>query len=218
MRGASVENASPSVLLFCVCSCFFLLEVIPSFTQMKQLAMLKTGNSAYGGILFRSRSGRARPRPLSTSETMHLVLKSTKARGDWSFCKPGNRKKTRDLLSRFSRKYGIRVLSYASVGNHLHFHIKLSNRFLYTPFIRGFTAALAMAITGSSRWKPLKKEAKDRFWDYRPFTRVVRSFRGFLNLKDYVKINQYEGCGYTRREARFFVGSEMAFRLAWDSS
>jgi len=190
----------------------FLDDLIPSFTQMKQLQLLKNQNSAYGGILFRTRNGRARPRPLSTKETLHLVLKSTQAKGDWSFSKRENRHKIHEILTRFSRKYGVRVLSYANVGDHLHFHVKLSNRYLYAPFIRALTSAIAMAVTGCSRWKPLKREAKDRFWDYRPFTRVVKSFRAFLNLKDYIRINQYEGAGYTRKEARFFVASDAIAR------
>ncbi|MGE0633953.1 MAG: hypothetical protein AB7O96_16180, partial [Pseudobdellovibrionaceae bacterium] len=85
----------------------------------------------------------------------------------------------------------------------LHFQIRLSNRHTYKPFIRALTAAIAMAVTGASRWKPLKKEPKDRFWDYRPFTRVVQSFKAYLNLRDYIQINQIEGFGYKKHEARF---------------
>ena len=172
---------------------------------MKQLNLLKNQNSAFGGELLKTRKGRARPRPLSTRETMHVVLRSTKAKGDWSFAKAPNRKKIDAILKRFSRRYGVKVLSYANVGNHLHFHVKLGNRYLYAPFIRALTGAIAMAITGTSRWKRLKRAPKDRFWDYRPFTRVVKSFRAFLNLRDYIKINQLEGHGYTRTQARFFV-------------
>jgi REP element-mobilizing transposase RayT len=180
---------------------------------MKQLEMLRKENSAYGGELFKTRQGRARPRPLSTRETLHLVLRSSRAKNEWSFARKGNRKKIHEILTRFSRKYGVKVLSYANVGNHLHLHIKLSNRYHYQPFIRALTGAIAMAITGSSRWKPLKRKAKDRFWDYRPYTRIVRSFRALLNLKDYIRINQYEGFGYSRREARFFVASDAVLRL-----
>jgi hypothetical protein len=183
---------------------------------MKQLALLKKENSAYGGELMKTRKGRSRPRPLSTRETLHLVLRSSKAKGDWSFAKKENRGKIQGILARFSRKYGVRILSYANVGNHLHFHIKLSNRYLYAPFIRALTAAIAMAVTGCSRWKPLKAQAKDRFWDYRPFTRVVRSFRAFLNLKDYIWLNQLEGYGYSRHQARFFVAWERASRPRGD--
>src|SRR4051812_1508681 len=101
---------------------------------------------------------------------MHLVLRSTKAKGEWSFKRAANEKKIQAILQRFSARYGVRVLSLANVGNHLHFQIRLTNRHTYRPFIRAITSAIAMAVTGASRWKPLKKEPKDRFWDYRPFT------------------------------------------------
>lgn len=67
------------------------------------------------------------------------------------------------------------------------------------------TAAIAMAITGASRWRPLKKEAKDRFWDRRPFSRIIRTTKALLRLKDYLDVNRLEGLGYNRIEARFIV-------------
>ncbi len=136
---------------------------------------------------------------------MHLVLRSSKAKGDWSFRRPANKLKIRQIVTKFSEKYGIKILSLANVGNHLHFHIKLSNRYTYKCFIRAITAAIAMAVSGTSRWNPLKKEPKDRFWDYRPFTRVIIGFRAFLNLRDYIEINELEGFGFQRPQAKFFL-------------
>ncbi|MGE0634783.1 MAG: transposase [Pseudobdellovibrionaceae bacterium] len=170
---------------------------------MKQVELLKKQSKSYGGELLKTRKGRAHGRPLDTKNTMHLVLRSSKAKGGWSFKKAKNEKKIRDLVQKFSNKYGVRVLSLANVGNHLHFQIKLSSRHTYKPFIRALTAAVAMAVTGASRWNPLKREPKDRFWDYRPFTRVVQSFKAYLNLRDYIQINQIEGFGYRKHEARF---------------
>jgi hypothetical protein len=172
---------------------------------MKQLQLLKKENKSYGGVLLKTRKGRFGPRPLDTRNTMHLVLRSTKATGEWSFKKPKHERKISEIVSRFSKKYGIKILLLANVGNHLHFQIKLSNRFSYAPFIRAVSAAIAMAVTGASRWSPLIKEAKGRFWDYRPFTRVIQGFKAFLNLRDYIKINQLEGLRVNRRIARVLV-------------
>ena len=138
---------------------------------------------------------------------MHLVLRSTKAKGGWSFKKRRHEGKISEITDRFAKKYGVKIFSLANVGNHLHFQIKLTNRFGYYPFIRAVTAAIAMAVTGASRWKPLKKEAKDHFWDCRPFTRVIRSFKEVLNLRDYIRINKLEGYGYRRDEARLIVSA-----------
>src|SRR5262245_52140218 len=98
-----------------------------------QMKLLKDEPKAYGGELLKTREGRSRGRPLDTKNTMHLVLRSTKAKGEWSFKRSQNEKSIRAIVAKFSRKYGVKVLSLANVGNHLHFQIRLSNRFGYKP-------------------------------------------------------------------------------------
>jgi hypothetical protein len=165
----------------------------------KQLSFLKPTSKSYGGELYKTRKGRRGPRPIDTRSTMHLVLRSSQARGAWSFKR--HAPMIRRLVDRFAAKNGVKVLSLANVGNHLHFHVKLGNRQTYRPFIRAVTAAIAMAVTGASRVRPLRK----RFWDYRPFTRVVQGLRAFLTLKDYIEVNQLEGIGYARKAAREII-------------
>jgi REP element-mobilizing transposase RayT len=157
-------------------------------------------DNKYGGKYFRTRKGRSRPRPLSTQASIHLVLRSTKATGLWSFLHKNNQAKVRAILQKFSRKYAVRILSFANVGNHLHLQIKLSNRFAYKPFIRAITAAIAMAVTGWSRWT--KVIDGERFWTERPFTQIVTAFKYHLNLRDYIEINKIEGFGMAKTAAR----------------
>jgi putative transposase len=171
---------------------------------MKQCKFLKDSPKAYGGDLFKTRKGRSQGRPLDTQNTTHLILKSTKAKGAWSFWIPENKNKIKQIISKFSKKYGIKIHSMANVGDHLHFQIKLSNRYTYAPFIRAVTSAIAMAVTGASKINKFKIEAKDRFWDQRPFTRVVKGYKAYLNLRDYIEINRLEGFGFQRPQARFF--------------
>jgi REP element-mobilizing transposase RayT len=169
--------------------------------RSKQLSFLKNQRSAYGGELLKTRKGRSSGRPLSTKSSMHLILRSTQARGKWSFLKKNNARRIQSLVSKFSKKYGVKVYSLANVGNHLHFHIKLSNRYTYPAFIRALTGAIAMAVTGSSRLK----ELKTKFWDERPYTRVVVGFKGLLKLSNYIKINTLEGYGVSRERARMLI-------------
>ena len=203
-----------------------------------QFSMLAKERSAYGGDLLKTRAGRRRGRPLSTKETMHLVLRSSKAKGDWSFRRPRNAAHVSRIIDKFSVTYGVRVISMANVGNHLHLQIKLSNRFGYAPFIRAATAAIAMAVTGRNRWSsvagaekietstslnltrdaatdldtsPKRPAKREKFWDYRPFTRVVEGLRALLGLRDYVRINQLEGAGNRREDACFMLRVEKSF-------
>lgn len=176
--------------------------------KTKQIKMLSKMNSSYGGELMKRRSGRTQARPLATRHTMHMVLRSTKAKGEFSFKKTKNNRAIGLIVGKFSKKYGVQVLSLANVGNHLHFHIKLGNRYAYRPFIRAVTAAIAMAVTGVSRWK---KGDGSKFWDYRPFTRVIDGgMTAFLRVRDYVRINQLEGFGFSRDVARIFVADEFS--------
>lgn len=176
-----------------------------------QLSLLSNQKKSFGGELMKTRRGRVGSRPLTTRNTMHLVLRSSKARGEWSMVKPKNRRAIGEIANRFSKKYGIRILSLANVGNHLHFHIQLTNLFTYTPFIRAVTAAIAMAVTGRNRWTidESQDSEKLRFWDYRPFTRVIAGgFKAFLTVRDYVKINKLEGFGFKREVAEIIVREE----------
>ena len=185
---------------------------------MKQIELLKKQNKSYGGELLKTRKGRSGPRPLSTKDSMHLVLRSSKAIGERSFRRPGHAAKIRKIVDKFACKHGVRILSMANVGNHLHFHIKLTNRFTYRPFIRAITAAIAMAVTGVSRWNRLKNNTKEKFWDYRPFTRVVQSYRALLNLRDYIQINKLEGYGLKIDEARYLFVWNKATKTGINSS
>ena len=196
---------------------------------MKQLKLLKDEPKAYGGELLKTRKGRAHGRPLDTKRTMHLVLRSSLAKGEWSFSR--HKKKIRLIADKFAQKNGVRLLSLANVGNHLHFHIQLGNRYAYRPFIRAITAAIAMTVTGASRWQPLESQIasklvgkstnKAKFWDYRPFTRVVIGFRALLNLKDYIRINQLEGGGTSRVIAEYIIKNNFKIsgsKLEWFST
>ena len=134
---------------------------------------------------------------------MHLVLRSSKAVDDKSFNTSKNKKLIQEVLTKFSNKNGVHIISLANVGTHLHLHVIIAKRAGYLRFIRAVTAAIAMGVTGRNRWtvKPLK----EKFWDYRPFTRIVEGFRAFLNMRDYVQINQLEGLGVPRLQARLML-------------
>ncbi len=91
------------------------------------------------------------------------------------------------------------------MGNHIHIQFKLSNRHTYKPFIRAITGAIAAKVTGINRWTKIGDGKRLNFWDSRPFTRVVMSYRAFLNLRDYIRINVLEGHGVKRGQARMIV-------------
>ena len=127
---------------------------------------------------------------------MHLVLRSTQAKGEWSFIR--HAKTVKNILEKFARKYGIKLISVANVGNHLHLHIQLGNRYTYAPFIRAITGSIALKIKG-------RTTKKLKFWDRRPFTRIVIGRWAYLGMQDDIKINQLEGETGSRIHAELIV-------------
>lgn len=152
----------------------------------------------YGGDLLRTRKGRQGPRPLSVDNSMHFVLRSTQAKGRWSFRQPRHFQRIEKILKSFAEKHGIDIYSQAIHLNHVHLQAKVPSVQSYKRFIRAITAAIAMAVTGMSRWNPLDI----KFWDRRPYSRIVLGYAEEVTLHDYIEINNYEAAGFTREEAR----------------
>jgi hypothetical protein len=169
----------------------------------KQLQLLPKSQTSYGGEKRSTRKSRSIRRPLAVRKTMHVVLKSSLAKGEWSLRR--HHERIAAITKRFAARHHVKILKFANVGNHLHVHLQLSHRYSYAAFIRGWTAALAMAVTGASRWSKPEALKTRGFWDYRPFTRVVTTFREFKILNQYITKNQYEGAGIPREAVdRFF--------------
>ena len=168
----------------------------------RQLQFDKPGfrkqKSDHGGSL---RNPQKRKRPLGVRSSLHLVLRSTKARGQWSFLR--HKSEIEQLLEKFSKKYHVKLNSFANAGNHLHLHIKVPSRKHYRAFIRALSSAIMMKVTGYSRWK--RTPEGFQFWDQRPFSRIISTWSEFLNLGKYVQLNRWEGAGVGRQTARKLV-------------
>lgn len=68
---------------------------------------------------------------------------------------------------------------------------------------------ISQGLEGLKRLKGLKQ----KFWEQRPFSRVIRNFRHFLNTKAYVEVNILEGMGMPRTQAELIIfGSHRYFK------
>ena len=136
---------------------------------------------------------------------MHLVLRSSKAKGLWSFTRKENKEKIHKIVYKNAAKNFIKIISYANVGNHMHLHLKLSARKEYFAFIRAITGAIALTVMKSSKNRKFVHGYKDRFWDQRPFSVIINTYRHFMNMKDYMEINRLEGGGLNRASADLLI-------------
>jgi REP element-mobilizing transposase RayT len=168
-------------------------------------------SSAYGGIL-RNYSRRRGARAVSTRFTMHVVLRSTLAKGLHSFTQPKNRAMIKRVLAKHASRSNVDILSLANAGNHLHLKIKVHrHRDNYLRFIRAVTGEIALHMKrGSARGAKAanaiqNSQLKRRFWDHRPFSTIVSTIKYAEQLTRYFKVNRLQGLGYPREFAELYA-------------
>ncbi len=179
---------------------------------MKSQLSFKGFNSPkayFGGSLLVGK--RKSLRPMSSKHALHLILKSSRAKGTQSFLK--HQKQIQFQLDKQAKKFGVRIYRYSNVGNHLHLLIKIHSRREYKKFIRAVSSLIQGIVTKTlganqkvRREKTQDQKLKEIFWDFRPFSRVVSWGRDFKNTAHYVIKNTLEALGlipYTPRKNRY---------------
>jgi REP element-mobilizing transposase RayT len=154
--------------------------------------------SEHGGSTGRGR--RKIARPLTTRRPIHLVLRSSLARGPWSLRRRTTEASIRSALRELAGRYHVRVYEYANSGNHLHLLVRARRRPSFQAFLRAFAGLAARIATGAQRGNPV-----GRFWDDLAYSRLLHWGKEFRCVRDYVARNDLEAKGllpYRPRERR----------------
>ncbi len=170
---------------------------------MKQLSFLPKLRIDHGGEILKGK--RKEARPFSHKHAIHLVLRSTRAKGAWSFLTQKNKARIEKILEECARIYHIKVYRFVNGGNHLHLLVKTETK-QYTvaqkefrSFLRRFAGEIAFQITGAKKGEAFRDPAKDKgFWDRRPYSRLVTWGREFRALVKYITKNFLETFGVAR--------------------
>jgi REP element-mobilizing transposase RayT len=154
----------------------------------------KTEAISHGGDLA---SGRRKVRrPLDPKQALHVVLRSSLARGKYSMLQPRHCKHIHEFTHSTAKKLGIRIYRYANVGNHLHLLIRFPSRRIWQRFLRELAGGIAIIVTGAKKGAALSRNSTQRgFWDQLAFTRIVSFGRDFKKLGDYIVKNLFEAAG-----------------------
>ncbi|MGZ3686957.1 MAG: transposase [Bdellovibrionota bacterium] len=150
----------------------------------RQLSLLPTPRREHGGS---TRAGKRKEhRPIDTKRSIHVVMRATQARGQWSMLK--KKPQVEALLKQTAKDTGIRIYGFVNVGNHLHLLARTKKRADFQRFLRIFAGRVAMLVTGAKKGNALKA----RFWDKLAYTRLVSWGREFVGLKQYLMTNLAE--------------------------
>ena len=110
--------------------------------KTKQLTLFSNQQKKFfgGALLYKKRKSK---RPLSKKDSIHLVLRSEWAMGSNSFLAKPNQQAIKLILLRFSKKFGVKVYQQAINSNHVHILLRITNRKLYTAFIKAVSGQIA---------------------------------------------------------------------------
>ncbi len=127
-------------------------------------------------------------RPLDSRKPVHLVLKSSHAKGQRSFLGSRNKLKIASILKDRAKQFAITLHSQQNVGNHIHVVASFKRREDFQNFLCTIAALIARHVTGARKGKPFGV----KFWDSLAFTRVVMGRRDQYGLLRYVDKNRIE--------------------------
>ncbi len=196
--------------------------------RARQLEIFKKPALEYGGGLERGR--RKTFRPLDTKRPVHIVMRSSRARGSWSLLRPANKKSVGSIVYKFASRFGVRVMHFENVGTHVHLLVRARRRADFQSFMRTVPAQIATRVTGAKKGKAITPRAEDvnlagrkiigehgpandekrKFWDSLAYSRVVNWGKDLLGLHHYLTKNAFEGEGIELLTAngtvrRFFI-------------
>ena len=179
--------------------------------RARQLSFLPKIPLEHGGQIRRGK--RKIARPIALKQPLHVVMRSSMARGRHSMLTPAHETRVRAIVDATAEKYGIRVHRFVNVGNHLHLLVQTRTRPAFQGFLREIAGAIAMLVTGSRKSHPIdprgsaalgtdRSKGPRRFWDLLAYTRVVSWGRDFASLKRYFIKNHFEAAGLLTRRMK----------------
>lgn len=169
----------------------------------------------FGGALLDGK--RKSLRPLSSKDAIHFVLRSEYAFGRDSFLAKRHQPQVNRVIIHFAKKFGVRIYQKSINSNHIHLLVRITSRKLYRAFIKAVSGKIATQIMGgrcfyeyiqektstpiasSPRGYGSADEAKALgFWQFRPFSRVVKWGKDYKGCFNYLKQNTLEAIGFVK--------------------
>jgi hypothetical protein len=149
---------------------------------------------SHGGEL--NQGKRKTSRPIDPKQSLHVVLRSSQAKGKHSLLHPKHCDAIHRLTHALAKRWGIKLYRYANVGNHLHLLVKVPSRAVWQRFLKELAGGIAILVTGARKGQALRKNSTGRgFWDHLAFTRIVYFGRDFAQMGSYIIKNLFESAG-----------------------
>jgi REP element-mobilizing transposase RayT len=145
-----------------------------------------TPRTSHGGM--RAKGKRKTSRPFFAKTPLHLVLKSDRAKGEWSLLHRKHKSKITSMIYVYAKRFKVRVINSANVGNHLHLLVKAEEKKNLADFLRVLAGRIAVTVTGARKY--VKRIGK--FWSNLYWSRLINWGRDFFHTHQYITCNLIE--------------------------
>ncbi|MES3037605.1 MAG: transposase [Bdellovibrionota bacterium] len=160
---------------------------------MKQSEIFATHwkfRDAHGGTLRKKRDGR-KARPLSGRDPLHLVFKINIKALPKGLRHPRNFRIIREVVKQYSKRFFVRVEQISIQRDHVHLLVRAPRRQFYQYFFKVVAGQIAQRVTGT--FKATYEGV--RIWKERPFTRVIKGWKSYRIVRNYIQLNEKEVLG-----------------------
>jgi putative transposase len=164
--------------------------------------------SQLGGELRRIRAGRGK-RPLSTKDSLHVVFKMNRETHRSGLRNYKSYALSMRVIDRYAKRFFIKVIQISIKGNHIHMLIRAHKRSLFHHFFRvvagQISQGLGRRVTDTPKPSHNVSQGRVKFWKYRPFSRVVKSWTAEKTVRNYIQLNEKEARGeipYSRKRLK----------------
>ncbi|WP_210415674.1 transposase [Bdellovibrio sp. ZAP7] len=165
----------------------------------------------HGGILRRSSKGRG-ARPLSHKDPIHLLFKVNKIAVKGGLRSLRSFSLMNRVLKRYSAKFYVKVEQFSVQMDHVHMLVRGSRRSNLQSFMRVLAGQFAQTLTDTHS---LKHEGP-KVWKYRPFSRVIKGFRPYQTVRNYIQLNELEALGRPYSKTRLRGLSQEQLVELWE--
>ena len=173
---------------------------------------------SHGGELRKKQLGR-KQRPLSTKEPIHVVFKVHKLRlRHKSLRTSKNFQISYKIIGKYSKYFSVKVEQFSIQPDHIHLLVRSSRRKNLHHFFRVVAGQIAQSLEKVKLLTDVTDTplAPNGLWKYRPFSRVVRGWKAYNTVRNYIQLNEKEATGEIRYQKKRLRGlSNADWQILW---
>ncbi len=193
----------------------------------------------HGGEHRKKRHGRGR-RQLSCKESLHVVFKINRiVLKTQSLRTHQNFKLSGEIIQKYADRFFIKIEQISIQGDHIHCLVRTCRRSFFHHFFRVVSGQIAQQFEKTDKLRSviderfknksrratdtpkdvnitLKIKRKLKLWMYRPFSRVVRGYKNYKIVRNYIQLNEKEALGIRPYKKNRLRGLSLAeWQILW---